>query len=161
MEISKILFVVIILLILRFVLRAFRRNWSSDQQAPLHPDSSEHFEDLVRRLMHSTSDDSFLVVGVENSEDFLQMTASPFGIQLDFPLITDRQKSLESRIRESAGRQGLTIQETQGTDGNSFLDIDINGEPGHVAAVCRRFMAEIYGATGARFRYEHDGLAER
>ena len=154
---SKILLAVIVLSILLVAFRSFRRNESDDRPSRLLPDSSRHLEDLVRRLMHSTSDDAFLVVGVENSEDFLQMTGGPAGVQLDFPMITDRQKSLESRIRETAARQGLSVQENRGT-GDLFLDIDISGEPAHIAAVCRRFMSEVYGATGGTFRYEHDGL---
>ena len=154
---SKILLAVIVLTVLLIALRSFRRDEPGDRPNALRPDSRQHLEDLVRRLMHSTSDDAFLVVGVENSEDFLQMTGGPAGVQLDFPMITDRQKSLESRIRETAARQGLSVQENRGT-GDLFLDIDISGEPAHIAAVCRRFMSEVYGATGGTFRYEHDGL---
>jgi hypothetical protein len=155
--VTKLLLVVILLLIWLFARGLLRHKRADHRASPLHRDSSRNLEELVRRLMNSTSDNAFLIVGMENSEDFLQMTGGPTGVQLDFPMITDRQKSLESRIRESAARQGLSVQENRGS-GDLFLDIDIKGEPGHIAAVCRRFIAEVFGAAHGTFRYEYDGL---
>lgn len=57
---------------------------------------------------------TFLIVHAAETKDFLQLTASPDGAQIDFPLITDRQRALEPRIREAARELRLDFRETQG-----------------------------------------------
>jgi hypothetical protein len=157
-EMSKILITIFVILILIAALRSLWQKRHVDQPNASRS-SGLQLDDLIRRLMNSKKDGAFLIVGVQGSEDFLQMTSVSTRVQLDFPLITDRQQSLESNIRRAAANQKLIVKEQRGSDDSRFLDIDIDGEPTHIAAVCRRFMEQVYGASEARFRYEHDGLS--
>lgn len=157
---SKILIAVLILLVLIAALRLLRHK-QRDDRSLAQQSSDQQLDSLIRGLMNSTKDGSFLIVGVQGSEDFLQLTGNSTGVQLDFPLLTDRQQSLESKIRNAAANQNLMIKEQRGSDGSRFLDIDINGEPNYIAAVCRRFMEQVYGASETTFRYQHDGLSQR
>lgn len=124
-----------------------------------HTGSPEELDDLVARLMKSTREGAFLIVQVEHGDDFLQMTGGSSGVQIDFPLVTERQKGFELKIRRSAAHQGLRVVENYGTDGSRFLDIDIHDGPGRIAAVCRELMGDIYGTPRqAKFRYTYDRL---
>ena len=114
----------------------------------------------VDRLMRSGDESAFLIITISGSEDFLQLTGDAKGVQLDFPMITDRQQSLESMIREIAWREGRTIEENQGDGGDRFLDISVEGTPTEVAANCERFLRDVFGAgEDAELIFEHDGLA--
>ena len=56
-------------------------------------------ERYIDRLMRSTSETSFLVVIVGHEDDFIQMTGNRAGVQLDFPLVTQRQQMREDLIK--------------------------------------------------------------
>lgn len=158
---SDTLLIATVLMVLAVAFSAYRRARERGQPRGVRSGPRPRLEDLVRRLMHSQQDGAFLIVGAGNSEDFLQMTGGPSGVQLDFPLLTDRQKSLDPRIRSVAAGQGLSIQENRGTDGSVFLDISIDGDAARIADACRRFMADVFGSAEEHFRYEHDGLDEQ
>jgi hypothetical protein len=55
---------------------------------------------LFRHVLDSDRPDSFLIVSVRNTEDFVQLVPIPGGAQMDFPLITERQKGFEIANRE-------------------------------------------------------------
>jgi hypothetical protein len=79
---------------------------------------------------------------------------------VDFPQITPRQQSFEEKIRSVAGREGLELVETRGSDGSRFLDLNINGESRVVAAICSKVLCEVYSVSGdAELLFHHEGLA--
>ena len=113
----------------------------------------------VERLVRSNVYGAFLIVSVAGTEDFLQMSAGPGAVQLDLPLITPRQAALEPEIRAVAAGEGLSVYESEGTDGARFLDMDLEKDSARVAAVCRAFLRGVFGAgEGARLEFEGDGL---
>ena len=108
---------------------------------------SASLEAHMEGLMASTRGDSFLIVTVKGTEDFIQFTGHPGGVQLDFPVITNPQKILEPRFYETAKKLGLAVVENPGSGGSRFLDIDIKGSPSEVAQVTRAFLAEFLNVT--------------
>lgn len=116
----------------------------------------------VDRLMRAPGDGAFLIISVSGTDDFLQLTGDPQGVQIDFPLITKRQLSLESKIRLTAEAEGLVVVENKGSDGSRFLDIDIEADVAGVTRVCRMLLREVFGAgEAARLKFEGDGLAQQ
>ena len=101
----------------------------------------------IERLMVSPRPDSFVIVTVKGTGDFIQFTGDQTGVQLDFPIITARQKTKEQRFRETARKQGLAVIESKGSDGSRFLDINIEGSPSEVSRVARAFAAEFLDVT--------------
>src|ERR1044072_2401128 len=84
-------------------------------------DETDELRDYIGRLLLAPEGEAFLVVTVAGSEDFLQMTAGEESVQIDFPLVTERQCGFESKIRATAEGEGLTIEENLGSDGAGFL----------------------------------------
>ena len=121
--------------------------------------SEDELRDYVERLMRAPEDGAFLIVTVAGSEDFVQMIAGVEDVQIDFPLITERQRGFESKIRATAEGEGLTVEKNEGSDGAHFLDLYLEKDAGRVARVCRAFLREVFGAgEDARLEFESDGL---
>ena len=109
-------------------------------------------------LMASTRGDSFLIITVKRTGDFVQFTGHPAGVQLDFPVITMPQKILEPEFHDTAKKLGLTVVESKGSDGSRFLDIGIEGSPSEVAQVVSAFLAEflqVRGDSDLEFKAEY------
>lgn len=114
----------------------------------------------VERLMRAPGDGAFLVIAISGSDDFLQLTADAEGAQIDFPLITDRQRSLEPKIRLAAEGAGLPLVESESGGGDRFLDVNVEGSAAEVARICRVLLREVLGAgDDAELEFESDGLA--
>ena len=115
-------------------------------------------EPRISHLMHSGRQ-TFLIVRIAGTKDFLQLTATPDSAQIDFPLVTDRQRELEPRIREAAAALGLDFRETRGSDGSRFLDCDLTRTPTEIARACRQLLMRVFGVSGdARLAYESDAV---
>ncbi len=110
--------------------------------------------------MRSANADAFLIIHVERPDAFMQLTGDAAGVQLDFPLITPRQRGREGTVREVAAREGLEVFEVAGSDGARFLDVEVNGGPAGVAAVCSKVLRGVFDVSGeAELVFEHVGLA--
>jgi hypothetical protein len=131
-------------------------KWSSQTPPvpdPVHGQIAE-LEEFLMMLQRSESDDSFLVIEIEDSGDFLQLLATPELFRLDFPLITGRQRTLELRVRQIAADAGLRVTNTEASDGPSVLDIDIPRDAHEAAIIVRRFLEGLYAVdsdTALRF----------
>ena len=101
---------------------------------------------FVSLLMRSP-DKKFLIVGIAGTEDFIQLTAAPDRAQIDFPLITERQRSLEPKILQVAGELHLDFHETRGSNGGRFLDCDFIGSSREIADTCRKLLIHVYGIS--------------
>jgi hypothetical protein len=114
----------------------------------------------VDRLMRSGNEYAFLIISIAHSDNFLQMTGDESGVQLDFPMVSPRQQTFEEKIRAAASRERLDVIENFGSDGSRFLDVNINGESQHVAAICSKLLREVFSVSGeTELIFEHDGLA--
>ncbi len=120
---------------------------------------ADELRDYVERLMHAPEEGAFLIVSIAGSEDFVQMIAGGEDVQIDFPLVTDRQRGFESKIRAVASNEGQAIEENEGDDGARFLDMYVEKDAGRVTRVCRSFLRDVFGAgEDARLEFESDGL---
>lgn len=118
--------------------------------------SAAELELRISHLMHSGRQ-TFLIVRIAGTKDFLQLTATKDSAQIDFPLITDRQRELEPKIRQAAADLGLDFGETRGSDGGRFLDCDLRGTSLEVAEVCRQLLTRVFGMpTDGPVAYESD-----
>jgi hypothetical protein len=115
-----------------------------------------YVEQLIRT---SPGDGAFLIITVNGTEDFLQMTGDTRGVQLNFPLITARQMSMESNIRAVAARNGFTLTENNGSDGSRFLDIGMAANASEVAQVSEILLREVFRVGEAtKLDFEGDGI---
>jgi hypothetical protein len=113
-------------------------------------------EPRISNLMHSGRQ-TFLIVRIAGTKDFLQVNATPDSAQIDFPLITDRQRELEPRIRDAAAALLLDFRETRGSDGSRFLDCDLTATPAEIASACRQLLTRVFGVSeDARLAFESD-----
>lgn len=107
----------------------------------------KNIESYINKLMVSDNDNAFLIIRIAGTEDFIQFSGDDKGVQLDFPLITDRQKELESHFRQSAIKEGLKIIENKGSDGYLFLDIDIKGSPSEITKATGALLKRVFGVA--------------
>jgi hypothetical protein len=120
---------------------------------------TDELSGYVGRLTRAPEEGAFLIVTVEGTEDFVQMIAGADDVQVDFPLVTERQRGFESKIRATAESEGLTIEENEDDDGAHYLDMYLEKDAGRLERVCRAFLREVFGAGGdARLEFESDGL---
>jgi hypothetical protein len=103
-------------------------------------------EPRISHLMRSGRQ-TFLIVRIAGTKDFLQLTATPESAQIDFPLVTQRQRELEPRIREAASELRLDFRETRGSDGSRFLDCDLRATPAEIARVSRQLLFRVFGMS--------------
>jgi len=134
-----IVFVVIILI-------AFLFLYQPDNTEDL-AGTTKDLENYIGIMMLSAEKYAFVIATVKGTRDFVQFSGNTKNIQLDFPLITDRQKSMEAAFRTTAKEMDLKIIENQGTGGETFLDIDLKGTTAEISAVARTFMERFFGIT--------------
>ncbi len=85
----------------------------------------------------------------------IQFTGDAKGVQFDFPLVTDRQKSMESTFRSIAKELNLEVVENRGSGGDMFIGIDIKGTAAEIAVIARAFMEKLFRANrGTKIDYE-------
>lgn len=114
--------------------------------APIRGTSS----DLPKYLaaLHSAPEGAWLRVHVVGGEDFLQFSAGDGVVQMDLPVVTNRQKQVAGEYRRVAESLNLSVQETVGTDGSLFLDIDLGGSPSQMANAVKQMLTALYGVDG-------------
>jgi hypothetical protein len=111
------------------------------------------------RLMRSQAH-AFLIINIAHSEEFLQLTGHAGGVQIDFPMVTPRQRSLEGKIRAVASREGLELVENYGSEGTLFLDINLNAELAEVTATCSKVLRQVFNVSGdVELFFQHADLA--
>jgi hypothetical protein len=109
--------------------------------------------------MRAPNPGAFLIINI-TPDDFMQLTGDASGVQIDFPLITARQRSFETKIKEVALRANLEVIDNSGSDGSCFLDLNVNGSSDKVAATCSEILRGVFGVSGdVLLTFQHDGLA--
>ena len=117
----------------------------------------ESIEGFLQSLMRSERSDAFLVIAVEGTDDFVQFTGNQSGVQLDLPLIADRQRNLEPAFRKACELISEKIVTSKGSDGETFLDVNIEGTAAEIAE--KVVMAEMYQVSKeTTLRFTLDGV---
>ncbi|MDQ2078533.1 hypothetical protein [Marinimicrobium sp. ABcell2] len=91
---------------------------------------------------------SSLIVEVIDTSDFIQFSHFRGHIQVDFPLVTDRQKSLRDKYEREVGKLGYVTEVSQGSDGASFLDFDAPADPDKMTEICATLLKRTFELTG-------------
>ena len=117
-------------------------------------------DSYVERLIRAAGNDSaFLIVTVSGTEDFVQLIADIDAVELDFPLVTGRQMSFESKFRDIAEIEGYSVIENRGDDGARFLDVELPFSTDEVTRVTEVFLNELFG-VGERTQLDFEGDLE-
>ena len=111
----------------------------------------------IDSLMNSKNEYAFLIITLKGTLNFIQFTGDKSGAQLDFPLITDRQKELKKTFKETANELGLNVIENKGADGSDFLDINIHDSSKEIAKISIIFMERLFNITpNSKLEFEYD-----
>ena len=111
----------------------------------------------IAKFLAADPDSSFLIIQVSGSEeDFLQFTASSDSVQVDFPLITERQRQRERLIHDACSSLRLEPRINEGSDGARFLDCSIPSDVTAVSAVTRKLLRAVFRTSEeTQLEFEH------
>ena len=122
--------------------------------------SLQELEGLFEAVV--ASDSATLVLEVDGSEAFLQFSAGPDKVWMDFPLVTPAQRAREEAIREFYRSRGWTVLENRGSDGSLFLDVVLPPDAAAVAREAREVFQELLGVDdGASITVKGEGFEWR
>jgi hypothetical protein len=117
--------------------------------------SINDIEPNIDKIMKSNQKDAFLIVKIKGTDDFIQFTGDTKGVQLDFPLVTERQKSMEVAYKQVAKELNLAIVENRGSSGDNFLDINIKGTSVQIADISRIILEKMFKVnSSSKIEYE-------
>jgi hypothetical protein len=92
----------------------------------------------------ASGDIPFLIIEERQSGDFLQFSSLADGVQLDLPLISQRQLQLEPRLLATLKSRGLLPYETIGSDGTRFLDANLVGKPDQLTDQVSEIFQQVF-----------------
>jgi hypothetical protein len=98
----------------------------------------------IDKLIKSTKNDSFLIIIIKDTNDFIQFTKTDNGVKLDFPLVTQSHKDLENQFRDICSKYSLNIIESKGTDGTRFLDVNIQGSSYDITKINQSILTDLF-----------------
>jgi len=111
----------------------------------------------LEALLKSQDSDSYVIITHEASGHFLQFSPGENIIQMDFPVITKKQRDKSDVIKESCSKLGLVLKVTNGTDGSMFYDWDMSGTPEEMCKIIIQVFSEAFGTKPEdNFVFEHD-----
>ncbi|GAK57745.1 hypothetical protein U27_04712 [Candidatus Vecturithrix granuli] len=116
-----------------------------------HPDSTNSvsgtlhdISKFIHGLMVSQNPEAFTIIRVQDIDTVVQFTGDSRGVQMDFPMATESQQRLRSRIEEGCGNLGLSLSVNRGTDGTEFLDYDLHGEPDSIGEIIQQVLVQVF-----------------
>jgi hypothetical protein len=113
----------------------------------------------IEALLKSDDPHAFLIITHDSSGDFLQFTATENIVQMDFPLITEQQKSKAEKLKTTCSSLGLVLEENTGTDGSKFFDWNLSGTPEEMFKIIAPVFIQAFGAKADdAIEFQHDGL---
>ena len=150
----KLIIAIIALILIVFFASNFLRK---SYDATTLDGNIDNIEGMIEGLMNSSNEYAFLVIKIHGTEDFIQFTGGPEGVQLDFPLITDRQKNLESTFKRVGRELNLIVIENKGSDGSRFLDIELNGNASEITEIITKFIGNLFNVSSStKLAFEYD-----
>lgn len=90
-----------------------------------------------------------LIVEVIGTSDFIQFAHFREHVQVDFPLVTDRHKSLRNKYKREVEELGYLVAVSKGSDGASFLNFDAPANPDRMSEICTTLLKRTFGLTGS------------
>lgn len=90
-----------------------------------------------------------LIVEVIGTTDFIQFSHFRDHIQVDFPLVTERQNSLRDQYRREVEKLGYSAEVSKGSNGASFIDFAVPADPNKVSETCATLLKGTFKLTGS------------
>ena len=101
----------------------------------------------VSGLLQSRAVDGYLVIGIVNTPDFIQIYGSDGIAYLDFPMIALRQKSMRPDIERICRELDLTVTVNKSANGAEFLDYELPRSAEQITVILIKLLKSVYGAT--------------
>jgi len=101
-------------------------------------------EKYISGLKDSTNKQSFLILKVEGTDQFTQLTQNDDKIKLNFPLITDEQKSRKATIKKIAEDMKLELTSSTIKTGSEFLDFNLHGDSEYLSKTVEQIMIRLF-----------------
>lgn len=102
-------------------------------------------ENYISGLMGAPDEDGVLVITISGTSNFVQFNGGDYGVQMDFPLVTQEQKSMQGSIEGVGKEMELVPIISSGSDGSEFIDFYLDGSPSEISNIVESFMAKLYG----------------
>ena len=109
--------------------------------------STIDIENYIKGLMGTIEEDGVLIVTISGTSKFVQFNGGASGVQMDFPLVTSDQKSLQVSIESVGKEMELEAIINLGSDGSQFIDFNLEGSPSEISNIVENFMAKLYGTN--------------
>ena len=139
MNTSTIIIVIVALALLLYLFKPTKRIVAKGTLAQL----KKQF--LV--LTNGNPKPSALIIHEAKKGDFIQFSCTGSMIELTWPLVTERQKNLESVFRSACSEMNLPIKTSNGTDGAVFLDITLPSNPATLEKAANQLLSKLFGVT--------------
>lgn len=104
-------------------------------------------ENYINGLVGVPNEDGVLIITISGTSKFVQFNGGGYGVQMDFPLVTQEQKSMRASIEAVGKEMDLVAIINLGTDGSEFIDFDLDGSPSEISNIVESFMAKLYGTN--------------
>ena len=89
----------------------------------------------------------FVRLEVAGTDDFLQLSAAPGAIELDYPQMTSRQRELGPMFRHICNALGLRVRESTGSEGSLFLDADVPRSSSSLKQAIEALLVGMFGVV--------------
>jgi len=111
------------------------------------PGTLSELDAYMRPLRRAGRIRAVLVVKKQENGDFVQFTPIANGVQLRFPLLTERQKSLEASLRQLLSAHGLKPHRTSRDEVSELLKCNIKGPTSDVNEKVRQIISRLLDVT--------------
>lgn len=98
----------------------------------------------IERLLLSKAVDAYFVIAIADSPDFVQLYGSDGTAFLNFPLFTERQKSLRSEVVRMCREFDLELTVNQMPGGQENLDCALPRSAGEIGVIIKKFLERMY-----------------
>jgi hypothetical protein len=136
-----IVVIIIVLIVFALITFVFLKR-SGDTIALLG--TTKDLEDSIVKLMQSTKKRAFVIAKVHGTNDFVRFNSDTKSVELDFPLVSDMQKSMEEAFRSIAKKMNLKVVKNIRSGGQTFLDINIKGTTAEISVVGQTFIEKFF-----------------
>ena len=113
---------------------------------------------IERLLKTNSSDAALIVVTVQDSDDFVQLTVSEAGIRLHYPVATDRQQQVAPAMRTALKTAGCTVEE-ESADDVTFIEAVLDGDGSSVTQRLTGILRDAFNVgPETKLVFDHAGL---
>ena len=147
-----VIVIIIALIIVGLIIFIFLKR--SDDTTALSG-TTKDLEDSIAKMVQSTRKHPFVIAKVHGTNDFVRFNCGMKGVELDFPLVSDRQKSMEGTFRSIAKKMNLKVVEKRKSGDRTFLDIYMKGTSAEISAAAQTFIEKLFSINqDTKIEYE-------